>query len=98
MFLSKNEKTLCVLGEEPNRYQSELTDNLRIVFHHFNYMDSIKIEINGIEYIETPKHWEFIEFPISSQSVSQIAFTYNNQRIDFTDQYNKISMNQIYYN
>jgi hypothetical protein len=61
-------------------------------------MNTIKIEINGIEFIENPKSWEFIEFPISSQSINQIAFIYNGKRVDFTDQYNKISMNQIYYN
>ena len=61
-------------------------------------MDPIKIEINGIEFIENPKSWEFIEFPISSQSIDRIVFEYAGKRVDFTDQYNKISMNQIYYN
>ena len=28
-------------------------------------MDAIKIQINGMEYIENPKSWEYIEFPIS---------------------------------
>jgi hypothetical protein len=98
LFLSKNEKTFCLLGTDPNKYRSALTDNLRIVFHSFDRMDTIKIEINGIEFIENPKSWEFIEFPISSQSINQIAFTYNGKRADFTDQYNNISMNQIYYN
>jgi len=98
IFLSKNEKTTCLLGEDPNKYRSELTDNLRIIFHSFDYMDTIKIEINGIEFIENPKSWEFIEFPISSQSIDRIVFEYAGKRVDFTDQYNKISMNQIYYN
>jgi hypothetical protein len=98
IFLSKNEKTSCLLGADPNKYRSELTDNLRIIFHSFDQMDPIKIEINGIEFIENPRSWEFIEFPISSQSIDRIVFEYAGKSVDFTDQYNKISMNQIYYN
>ena len=43
LFLSKNEKTHCWLGESPNEYPSDLTDNLRMVFHSFEHMDTIKI-------------------------------------------------------
>jgi hypothetical protein len=61
-------------------------------------MDTIKIFINGIEYIENPKPWEYIEFPISSQNINELIFTYNNKTIDFTEQYSEIMMNQVYYN
>ena len=98
LFLSKNEKTFCWLGESPNEYSSDLTENLRIVFHSFEHMDTIKIQINGVEYNENPKSWEYIDFPISSQNINEIIFTYNNKTIDFTEQYGEIMMNQIYYN
>jgi hypothetical protein len=98
LFLSKNEKTHCWLGESPNEYSSDLTDNLRMVFYSFEHMDTIKIFINGIEYIENPKSWEYIEFPISSQNINELIFTYNNKTIDFTEQYGEIMMNQVYYN
>lgn len=98
LFLSKNEKTHCWLGESPNEYSSDLTDNLRMVFYSFEHMDTIKIFINGIEYIENPKPWEYIEFPISSQNINELIFTYNNKTIDFTEQYSEIMMNQVYYN
>ena len=98
LFLSKNEKTHCWLGESPNEYSSDLTDNLRMVFYSFEHMDTIKIFINGDEYIENPKPWEYIEFPVSSQNVNELIFTYNNKTINFTEQYSKIMMNQVYYN
>jgi hypothetical protein len=98
LFLSKNEKTHCWLGESPNEYSSDLTDNLRMVFYSFEHMDTIKIFINGNEYIENPKPWEYIEFPVSSQNVNELIFTYNNKTINFTEQYSKIMMNQVYYN
>jgi hypothetical protein len=96
-FLSKNEPMTIWLGEDPV-YDEVLPENLRIVFHNFEHMDEIKIQINGIEYIENPKPWEYIEFPISSQNINELVFTYNNKTIDFTEQYNKVMMNQIYYN
>ena len=98
LFLSKNEKTHCWLGESPNEYSSDLTDNLRMVFYSFEHMGEIKININGVEYIENPKPWEYIEFPIISQNINEMSFTYNNRTIDFTENYNDIMMNQIYYN
>ena len=98
LFLSKNEKTFCWLGESPNEYSSDLTENLRIVFYSFEYMDTIKIQINGVEYIKNPKSWEYIDFPVSSQNINELIFTYNNKTIDFTEQYDEIMMNLIYYN
>ena len=97
MFLSKNEEMTIWLGESPI-YDTKLTDNLRIVFHGFENMGEIKININGVEYIENPKPWEYIEFPIISQNINEMSFTYNNRTIDFTENYNEIMMNQVYYN
>jgi hypothetical protein len=97
MFLSKNEEMTIWLGESPI-YDTKLKDNLRIVFHGFENMGEIKININGMEYIENPKPWEYIEFPIISQNINEMSFTYNNRTIDFTEQYGEIMMNQIYYN
>jgi hypothetical protein len=97
MFLSKNEPITIWLGENPI-YDEILPENLRIVFHGFDHMDEIKIQINGVWYVKTPNPWEIIEFPISSQDIKDLIFTYNNRSINFTEKYNDIMMNQIYYN
>jgi hypothetical protein len=97
MFLSKNEPITIWVGEDPI-YDEILPENLRIVFHSFETINPIKIQINGVEYIKTPKAWEIIEFPISSQNINEIIFTYNGNTVNFTEKYNDIMMNQIYYN
>ena len=58
----------------------------------FHILDTNAI---SLEFIENPKPWEFIEFPISSQDIQSLIFTYNNKVIDFTNEYNKIYLNQI---
>jgi hypothetical protein len=95
MFISKNEKTL---HENYSLGWIELTDNLRICFHSFTEMSQIEIEINGIKFVESPKEWEYIEFPISSQDIKSIIFRYDGVEVDYTKKYEDISMNQIYYN
>ena len=97
MFISKNEPMTIWLGEDPV-YDKLLSENLKIVFHSFDKMDQIKIKINGIEYTKEPKPWDIIEIPISSQNVDELIFTYKESTINFTDKYNDIIMNQIYYN
>ena len=97
MFISKNEPITIWLGEDPV-YDEVLPENLRIVFHGFDHMNEIKIQINDVWYIKNPNPWEIIEFPISSQDIKELIFTYNNRSINFTEEYNDIMMNQIYYN
>jgi hypothetical protein len=97
MFISKNEKMNIWLGESPI-YEKELTDNLRICFHSFEQMEEIEIIINGIKYIEKPKSWQYIEYPVSSQQIFSLMFVYRGNEVDFTDQYKDVMMNQIYYN
>ena len=97
MFLSKNEPITIWLGENPI-YDEILPENLRIVFHGFSEMNEIEIQINGESKKYNPKPWEIIEFPISSQDINELVFTYNNKTIDFTEQYDEIMMNQVYYN
>lgn len=97
MFLSKNQPMTISLGEDPV-YDSILTENLRMVFHGFHEMNEIEIQINGESKKYSPKPWEIIEFPISSQNIEEIIFTYNEKSVNFTDKYGEIMMNQIYYN
>lgn len=97
LFLSKNEPLTIWLGEDPV-YDAILPNNLRIVFHGFESMKPIEISVNGVSYLKTPTPWEIIEFPINSQEVTELIFTYNNQIVNFTEKYNDIMMNQIYYN
>jgi FkbM family methyltransferase len=96
-FISKNEKMNIWLGENPP-YETELSDNLRLVFHGFETMDKISIIINGKEFIRTPKEWEIVEIPISSQNIYTVEFKYKDECINFTPEYKKIMFNQIYYN
>jgi hypothetical protein len=95
MFLSKNDKTQ---HEHDTLGWIDLTDNLRICLYDFNHEIEIEIEINGEKFIKNIKEWEIIEFPYSSTNIRSIIFTYNNKVVDFTDRYEKISMNQVYYN
>ncbi len=97
MFLSKNEPITIWLGEDPV-YDTILPNNLRIVFHGFESMGPIEIQINGNSFLKVPTPWEIIEFPINSQEVTELILTYNNQTVNFTEKYNDIMMNQIYYN
>jgi hypothetical protein len=61
-------------------------------------MNEIEITINKETKTYQPKEWEIMEFPVSSQDIKELIFTYNNKSINFTDKYNDIMMNQIYYN
>jgi hypothetical protein len=97
MFLSKNEPMTIWLGENPI-YEKTLTENFRIVFHSFEVMDTITIKLNGVDYSYQPLPWEIIELPISSQNVNELIFTYKDSSINFTEKYNEIILNQIYYN
>lgn len=97
LFISKNEKMNIWLGENPP-YETELSDNLKFVFHSFDSMGEIKIIVNGEEFFRTPKSWEILEIPISSQNVKTIKFEYESNLVDFTSEYEKIMFNQIYYN
>lgn len=97
MFLSKNIPMTVWLGYD-NPYESNLTDNLRIVFHSFENMGPIIIRLNGVDYVKNPSNWEIIELPVSCQNVNELIFTYNESTVNFTDKYNDIMMNQIYYN
>lgn len=97
MFLSKNEPITIWLGENPV-YDETLPENLRMVFHGFSEMSEIQITVNGITNTYQPKEWQIIEFPNSSQTITKLLFTYNGKTVDFTDKYDDIMMNQIYYN
>ena len=98
LFLSKNEPITIWLGYNDNPYEDNLTENLRIVFHDFENINDVHIKINGIDYLITPKAWEIVEFPISSQNITELIFTYDNKTVNFTENYKDIMMNQIYYN
>ena len=98
LFLSKNEPITIWLGYNENPYESILIENLRMVFHGFSNMNEIQITVNGVTNTYHPREWEIIEFPNSSQNIKELIFTYNNESIDFTEKYNDIMMNQIYYN
>jgi len=98
LFLSKNEPITIWLGYNDSPYESILIENLRMVFHGFSNMDEIQITVNGVTNTYQPKAWEIIEFPISSQNINEMIFTYNGNTVNFTEKYNDIMMNQIYYN
>ena len=97
LFLSKNEPITIWVGENPV-YDEILPENLRMVFHGFSNMNEIQITVNGITNTYQPKEWEIIEFPVSSQNINEIIFKYEDNTVNFTEKYNDIMMNQIYYN
>jgi hypothetical protein len=97
LFLSKNEPITIWVGENPV-YDEILPENLRMVFHGFSNINEIQITVNGITNTYQPKEWEIIEFPVSSQNINEIIFKYKDNTVNFTEKYNDIMMNQIYYN
>lgn len=98
IFLSKNEKTKIWLGGKDNPIADFSPTNIRIVFHGFiDTIGEIKIRINGVEYIETPKPFEYIEFPISSQEITELIFEYKGKIVDYTKDYSHIMRNLVYY-
>ena len=97
LFLSKNEPITIWVGENPV-YDETLPENLRMVFHGFSNMNEIQITVNGVTNTYQPKEWEIIEFPVSSQNINEIIFKYKDNTVNFTEKYNDIMMNQIYYN
>lgn len=97
MFVSKNEPMTVWVGEKPI-LEKELPSKLRIVFHGFNELESIRLYIDGIRYQIEPKEWEIIEFDIDSLEIRSFFIEYKNRRIDFMGTYRSITMNQVYYN
>jgi len=97
MFISKNELMDIWLGKDPV-YKTKLTNNLRIVFYDGKDIESIDLIINGQTYQISPKMLEMVELPVDSKNIESIIFKYNNREIDFSSEYKKISLNQIYIN
>jgi FkbM family methyltransferase len=97
MFLSKNPELEIWLGYE-NPYPQMLSKNLRIVFHEIPDKFKILIIINGIYHTLEPKNWEYVEFPIDSQSINEIIFVYEGRHYDYTKEYSEIMLNQVFYN
>ena len=96
IFLSKNTPTDIWLNNET--ICKQLGENLRLVFHGFeDTIGEVKIKINGIWYKKTPKPFEFIEFPVSSQEIEELIFEYNGKQVDYTKDYSYIMRNLVYY-
>ena len=100
MFISKNEDHKIWIGESPI-YEEVLPPNLRIVFHSYKnprIQEGISVILNGETHEVFPKEWEIQEFDVDSQKIESIKFIYNGLEIDFTKEYKKIMVNQIFYN
>jgi hypothetical protein len=97
LFLSKNEEMDIWLGENPI-YSTKLTSNLRILFYGFSELNDLKIVLNGEVFNLNPKPYEFIEFPIESNKITQIILMYDGVDYDLIKKYEDVKMNQIYYN
>jgi hypothetical protein len=96
MFISKNTQAEIWVNKET--ICEQLGENLRIVFHGFeDTIGEVKIKINGIWYNETPKPFEYIEFPINSQEIDELIFEYNGKSVDYTKDYSYIIRNLVYY-
>lgn len=97
MFISKNELMDIWLGENPV-YKTKLSNNLRIVFYGDKIIESITVTIDNENYKLSPKMREIIELPVDSKNIESIKFDYNGEEFDFSSEYKKISLNQIYIN
>ena len=106
MYLSKqgfkrdkmvNEGYGAIEGHTDASYPTLLTDNLRIAFYDIKLPLELTITINGVTYSISPQEKEFIEFPISSHDINSIKFEFNENTIDFSEDYSYIIENEIYY-
>jgi hypothetical protein len=101
MFPSKNEECTIWIGENLP-VNDFLPSTLRLVFHSYKNNkiknDGISVIINGISHDIKPNEGEIQEFSISSRDIIDLKFIYDEETIDFTDEYKKIMFNQIYYN
>ena len=95
-FISKNDYLDIWIGEDPT-YKTTLGPSLRIVFYDLK-VKNIILKINENTFEIEPKNWEIVEFPIPADKVKTIKLIFENQEIDFSDDYGKIIMNHIYYN
>lgn len=97
MFISKNPEMEVWLGfKKP--YPINLGANLRIVFYETPDNFEIKINVNGYYFQFKPKNWEYLEIPINSQEIESLIFYFENEIFDFSQDYSKFSLNQVYYN
>lgn len=97
MFISKNPQ-IDIWLKNKDYYKTKLTENFRIVFYDFENNFEIKLKLNNLEFKISPKKWEFIEFPISSQEVKEFLLEYKGEEKNFIQNYSEIILNQIYYN
>lgn len=96
-FVSKNPDLQIWLGYE-NPYAARINSNLRVVFYDIPQDFRITIFLDEQKYDLNPKNWEFIELPHDSQNLKNFKLVYENKKIDFSETYSKIMLNQIYYN
>ena len=95
-FISKNDDLDVWIGENPP-HKKRLNSNLRIVFYDV-LISELSVQINDTDYDIDLKDWEIVEFPISSKKIKTLKIKFQNEIIDFSEDYEKINMNHIYYN
>lgn len=98
MFISKNEPMDIWLGEGDSVYKELLPGNLKVVFYDNDDIGEIDLIIDGLSYKLIPKNFEVLNFPIDSKKIQQIKIKYKGEEYDLSSDYEKIMLNQIYFN
>lgn len=97
MFISKNEDMDIWTGGE-NVRKEVLPNNFRIVFYSSDNIGDLILSANGVEYKISPKSWEINEIPLNSKNIRSLKIKYEDIEYDLTKEYEKIMLNQIYFN
>lgn len=101
-FISKSLHEIIFLGIKNELREENLSSNLRLVFYDIlteALNKNISIVINkSYVYTFSLQNWEIIEIPVCSQEIYDIKIIYNDQFINFSKEYEKITFNQIYHN
>lgn len=97
LFISKTEDTKILISNEIDNRERNLTSNLRMYFYDFIENQNFEIKINDLVTEFNINNNKMIEFPISAFSVKNIQIKDNDGIKDYSEIFNKISRNQIYF-
>jgi FkbM family methyltransferase len=98
MFISKNEPMDIWLGEGDSVYKEILLGNLKVVFYGNENIEEIELVIDGEEHKFIPEAFQILDLPIDSKKIQEIKLRYRGEEYDLSSDYEKIMLNQIYFN
>ena len=96
LFMSKNDEMDILVGNP--ECSVKLPPTFRMLFYNFKENLNLNVFINDKIFEINLKDSEYIEFPFNSLEINSLILEYDRIKYDLTEDYKKITMNQIYYN